>query len=165
MGLPSRATWMDHLNAMQTFKTVQSVRIRQVRDGGIRFAVDRISGPADVYAAVREVYFEADREMLSVLCLDARHAPVCFHVASVGGPNTTRTRAAEILKPAILSNASALILVHNHPSGDLEPSPDDVAFTRNLQRACHLLGLTLHDHLVVGDYGFVSLRQRGLIDT
>ncbi|MDQ7007681.1 MAG: JAB domain-containing protein [Acidobacteriota bacterium] len=146
-----------------SFKTVQSVRICQVRDGGIRFAVDRITSPADVYAAVREYYRGADREILSVLCLDSRHAPVCFHVASVGTLNTTRTRAAEIVKPAILSNASAVLLIHNHPSGDLEPSPDDVAFTRNLRQACELLGLTLHDHLVIGDNGFISLRARGLI--
>ena len=144
-------------------KTVKRVRLKQVCDGRIRFAVDRISRPREVYDAVMPYYKGADREILSVLCLDAQNQPNSFNVASIGALNTTRTRPAEILKAAILSNALGLILIHNHPSGELDPSPEDVEFTHAVQRACELIGIELYDHLIVTDAGFTSFRERGLL--
>ena len=143
-------------------KTIRRVRLKQVCDGRIRFAVDRISRPREVYDAVMSYYEGADREILSVLCLDAQNQPNCFNVASIGALNTTRTRPADILKAAILSNALGLVLIHNHPSGELEPSPEDLEFTRSIQQACELVGIELFDHLIVTDDGFTSLRERGL---
>jgi DNA repair protein RadC len=144
-------------------KTVRRVRLKQVCDGRIRFAVERISRPREVYDAVMPYYKGADREILSVLCLDAQNQPNSFNIASIGALNTTRTRPAEILKAAILSNALGLILIHNHPSGELDPSPEDLEFTRAVQRACELVGVDLYDHLIVTDDGFTSLRERGLL--
>jgi len=144
-------------------KTVQRVRLKQVCDGRVRFAVDRVSQPREVYDAVMPYYKGADREILSVLCLDAQNQPNCFNVASIGALNTTRTRPAEILKAAILSNALGLILIHNHPSGEPEPSPEDLEFTRAVQQACELVGIELYDHLIVTDDGFTSFRERGLL--
>ena len=144
-------------------KTVKRVRLKQVCDGRIRFAVDRISRPREVYDAVMPYYRGADREILSVLCLDAQNQPNSFNVALIGALNTTRTRPAEILKAAILSNALGLILIHNHPSGELDPSPEDLEFTRAVQRACELVGVDLYDHVIVTDDGFTSFRERGLL--
>jgi len=144
-------------------KTIKRVRLKQVCDGRIRFSVDRISRPRDVYDAVLPYYRGADREILSALCLDAQNQPNCFNVASIGALNTTRTRPADILKAAILSNALGLVLIHNHPSGELEPSPEDIEFTRAIQRACELIGIELYDHLIVTDDGFTSFRERGLL--
>ena len=144
-------------------KTIKRIRLKQVCEGRIRFAVDKVSGPADVYEAVRPYYSGADREILSVLCLDAHNQPTCFHVASMGTLNTTRTRPADILKAAIVSNSLSIVLIHNHPSGDLEPSPEDLEFTRAIQKACELVGIELHDHLIITDKGFTSLRERGLL--
>ena len=144
-------------------KTVKRVRVKQICDGRIRFAVDRISRPREVYDAVMPYYRGADREILSVLCLDAQNQPNSFNVASIGALNTTRTRPAEILKVAILSNALGLILIHNHPSGELDPSPEDLEFTRAVQRVCELVGVDLYDHVIVTDDGFTSLRERGLV--
>mgnify|MGYP001818645299 CR=1 FL=1 len=144
-------------------KTIKRVRLKQVCDGRIRFSVDRISRPRDVYDAVLPYYRGADREILSALCLDAQNQPNCFNVASIGALNTTRTRPADILKAAILSNALGLVLIHNHPSGELDPSPEDIEFTRAIQRACELIGIELYDHLVVTDDGFTSFRERGLL--
>lgn len=144
-------------------KTIKRVRLKQVCDGRLRFSVDRISRPRDVYDAVLPYYRGADREILSALCLDAQNQPNCFNVASIGALNTTRTRPADILKAAILSNALGLVLIHNHPSGELDPSPEDIEFTRAIQRACELIGIELYDHLIVTDDGFTSFRERGLI--
>ena len=144
-------------------KTIKRVRLKQVCDGRIRFSVDRISRPRDVYDAVLPYYRGADREILSALCLDAQNQPTCFNVASIGALNTTRTRPAEILKVAILSNSLSLVLIHNHPSGELEPSPEDLEFTHSIQQACELVGIDLYDHLIVTDDGFTSFRERGLL--
>ena len=72
-------------------------------------------------------------------------------------------RASDILKPAILSNSLGIVLIHGHPSGCLEPSPEDIEFTSAIKRACELVGVELYDHLIVTDQGFTSLRERGLI--
>ena len=144
-------------------KTIKRVRLKQVCDGRIRFASDQISRANEVYDAVLPYYEGADREILSVLCLDAQNQPNSFNVASIGALNTTRTRPAEILKAAILSNALGLILIHNHPSGELAPSPEDLEFTRAVQRACELVGVELYDHVIVTDDGFTSFRERGFL--
>ena len=144
-------------------KTIKRVRLKQVCDGRIRFSVERVARPRDVYEAVLPYYRGADREILSALCLDAQNQPNCFNVASIGALNTTRTRPAEILKVAILSNSLSLVLIHNHPSGELEPSPEDLEFTQAIQQACELVGIELFDHVIVTDDGFTSLRERGLL--
>lgn len=86
-------------------KSIQKVRLKQVRDGRVRFSVDRVRKPEEIYCAVLPYSRGADREMLSVLCLDGKNASTCFAIGSVGNLNTRRTRRAEILKPAILSNS------------------------------------------------------------
>ena len=101
--------------------------------------------------------------MLSVLCLDAQNQPIAFNVVSVGSLNTTRTHPVDILKPVILSNALGVILVHNHPSGVSDPSEEDIEFTRGIQRACEVMGVDLYDHLILGERGFTSLRERGVL--
>ncbi len=143
--------------------TIERVRLCQVKDGAVTFAVKTVSRPQDVFEAVLPYYRGADREILSVLCLDARNQPTCLNVASIGSLNTTSTRPADILKIAIVSNSLGLILIHNHPSGQLEPSPEDLEFTRAVGRACDLLGIELYDHLIVTDEGFTSLRERGCL--
>jgi DNA repair protein RadC len=148
---------------MNELKSVLKVRLKQVRDGRVKFKVNKVSSPLEVFEAVRPYYRQADREMLSVLCLDTQNQPTSFNIVSVGGLNTTRTRPAEILKPALLSNAQGIILIHNHPSGNTEASPEDIEFTKAVGRACEILGLELHDHLIVTDGGFSSLREHGLL--
>lgn len=144
-------------------RVVAKVQLKQVRDGHVGFSVERINGPREIYDAVRPFYHQADREMLSVVCLDANNQPTCFNIVSVGGLNTTRTKPVDILKPAILSNSLGIVLVHNHPSGNPEPSPEDVEFTRAMAQACECVGVELYDHVIVTDSGFTSLRERGVM--
>jgi DNA repair protein RadC len=134
-----------------------------VRDGRIKFAVDQVNRPHQVWQAVLPYYKGADREILSVLCLDAQNRPTCFSVASVGGLNTTRTVPRDILKVALVSNALGFVLIHNHPSMNVEPSPEDLEFTKSIGKACELVGLELYDHLIVTDTAFCSFRERGLL--
>jgi len=122
----------------------------------------RISSPAEAYALVRDLK-RARKEHLISLYLDAQNRLICRETVSIGSLNTTRTHPREVLQPAIVNSALAFILVHNHPSGSLDPSRDDVEFTRTMARAGELMGISLYDHIIVSRRGFVSLKERGLL--
>ena len=96
--------------------------------------------------------------------LTAQHRIVGLHTVSVGCLTRSLVHPREVYKPAILASAAAIIVAHNHPSGDPEPSADDIALTRRLVAAGELLGIKLLDHLVLGEDGsYVSLSERGVL--
>ena len=146
-----------------TYRHVQRVRLRQVRDGRVRFKVDQVNQPSQVVEAVRPFYKGMDREMMSVLCLSARNEPLCFSVIAIGDLNTVRTSPREVFKIAVTSNALSLILIHNHPSGAIDFSPEDIEFTTAIRKAGEVLGIELFDHVVITDDAFASFRERGLL--
>ncbi len=122
----------------------------------------RLTKPKEVFAEVKDIT-RLKKEHLVGLYLDAQNALLHRETLSVGSLNTTRTHPREILFPAIEHLALGFILVHNHPSGGLEPSPEDLEFTRSVQRAGELMGIELYDHVIVAGEGFTSLREMGLL--
>ena len=107
---------------------------------------------------------ETDREVFAVALLTVRHRVLGLHTVSVGCLTGSLVHPREVFKPAILAGSAALLLAHNHPSGDPEPSAEDVVLTRRLAAAGQLLGIEILDHLVIGEAGrFVSLRERGVL--
>ena len=122
----------------------------------------RVSSPAEAYTLVRDLK-GARKEHLVALYLDAQNRLIRRETISIGSLNTTRTHPREVLQPAIIHSALAFILIHNHPSGSLEPSRDDVEFTRTMALAGELLGISLYDHLIVSHRGYVSLKEKGLL--
>lgn len=122
----------------------------------------RVSSPREAYELVRDLK-RARKEHLVALYLDSQNHLIHRETISIGALNTTRTHPREILQPAILHSALAFVLVHNHPSGSLEPSRDDMEFTRNIARAAELIGVGLTDHLIVSPRGYVSLKERGIL--
>jgi DNA repair protein RadC len=122
----------------------------------------RLSRPALAFRQVRHLR-RARKEHLVGLYLDAQNGLLHQETISIGSLNTTRTHPREILYPAVAHLALGFILAHNHPSGCLDPSPEDLEFTRAVRRAAELMGIELYDHLIVGHGGFVSMRERGLL--
>jgi DNA repair protein RadC len=120
----------------------------------------RVTRPREVWQLTRELA-HAKKEHLIGLYLDAQNGLIHRETISVGSLNTTRTHPREILYPAIAHLALGFILVHNHPSGSLDPSDEDVAFTRGVHRAGETVGIELYDHLIIAKSGFTSLRERG----
>jgi DNA repair protein RadC len=100
-------------------------------------------------------------EEFHVLLLNARHEVQRRVMVSRGSLNASIVHPREVFRPAILGSAASVILVHNHPSGDPEPSEEDLSITRRLAQVGELLGIPVLDHVVVGKRGFVSLRARG----
>lgn len=120
-----------------------------------------ITRPKDAWALTRELG-RAKKEHLVGLYLDAQNGLIHKETISIGSLNTTRSHPREILYPALLHLALGFLLVHNHPSGSLDPSDEDVAFTRGVHRAGETVGIELYDHLIVTSGGFTSLRERGV---
>lgn len=105
------------------------------------------------------------RECLVVMLLDARHRPIGLHVASIGNLNSAMVHPREIYRPAIAAAAHCIMIMHNHPSGDLKPSAEDLRVTKRIQEAGELLGIQCLDHLVIASpnyYSFVDGRVRAL---
>ena len=103
------------------------------------------------------------QEQLRVLLLDARNRLIGQRVIYQGNISSVAVRTAEVLRPAVVEAVPHLILVHNHPSGDPNPSAADVAITKEIYRAARLLDLDLLDHVVLGGKGAVSFKDRGII--
>ena len=118
--------------------------------------------PADVATYLGAELSNLAQEQLGVVLLDTRNRIAGTQLVYQGGLNSTAIRLADCFREAVARGAAAIILVHNHPSGDPTPSPEDVRLTREAGRAGDLLGVELLDHIVVGRQGHVSLRERGL---
>jgi DNA repair protein RadC len=106
---------------------------------------------------------DRSREAFKVLFLDAANAVIFQATLFEGTVDQTAVHPREIMREAIRCQASALVLVHNHPSGRTEPSPEDVELTRKLESACRFLSIRVLDHLIVGGAGFFSFREHGLL--
>ena len=102
-------------------------------------------------------------EQFRVLFLDTRNRLLADEAQARGTVNHTPVYPREVIKRALELQATALILVHNHPSGDPTPSPDDIAMTREVDAAARALGVTLHDHIIIGNGAWRSFRQDGLL--
>jgi DNA repair protein RadC len=121
-----------------------------------------VRNPADAAELVRYEMSALDQEELRVILLDTRNRVIGKVTVYRGSLNSSQVRVGEVFKPAIRASAAAIIVVHNHPSGDPTPSPDDVTVTRSIVSAGKLLDVDVLDHLVIGQGRFVSLKERGL---
>jgi DNA repair protein RadC len=121
-----------------------------------------VNSPADAAALVAYEMSALEQEHLRVILLDTRNGVLDIVEVYKGSVNSSQVHVGELFKAAIRRNAAALIVVHNHPSGDPTPSPDDVAVTRAIVQAGRLLDVDVLDHMVIGQGRWVSLKERGL---
>ena len=144
-----------------TLKLVQAAALRlaqgELADRPLLSNWDRL------IAYLTAVLAREKTEQARVLFLDNRNHLLADEVVGRGTVNHTPIYPREVVRRALELQASALILVHNHPSGDPRPSAEDVAMTQEVKQAAAALGIALHDHLVIGDGRWCSLRQEGLI--
>jgi len=121
-----------------------------------------IKSTADAAAFVQAEMSLLEKEHLRVMLIDVRGKLIEIVEAYIGSVNCVQVRLAEVFAPAIRKMASAIILIHNHPSHDPTPSPDDIALTRSAVQAGKLLGIDVQDHIVIGRPGWKSLKEMGL---
>lgn len=113
----------------------------------------------DAEAILRPHFEGADREMVIVATLDTKNQAIGVNVVSTGTINHALMFPREVLKLAILQNATAIVIAHNHPSGDPGPSRDDLASTKRLIEAARILGISVLDHIIIGDRTYWSLSE------
>ena len=136
-----------------------SISLRYIRENDS--APTNVSSPENIYQLVKYLEIEP-REKLVVICLDVKNNVLGIHEVYRGSVSSSQVRISEVLRDAIIHNASAIIVAHNHPSGDPTPSPDDVGITRAIFQAGKLMDIKVLDHIVIGFEKYVSLKERGL---
>ena len=123
-----------------------------------------IGCPQDVYRLLGAEMSALAQEQLRVLLLNTRNEVMGQRIVYQGNVNSSIVRPAEVLRAAVVDSAPSIVIVHNHPSQDPTPSPEDVSITRELVEGGKLLGIDLLDHVVIGGDRFVSLKEKKLMD-
>lgn len=145
-------------------KRVNVVSVKLVRESSVMYEPRYVNTPQDAARLVEDFLAYSDREKVVAICLDVKNQPTAISTISMGTLNSSLVHPREVFKTAILSNAAGFILAHNHPSGDLTPSKDDMTATKRLQEVGELMGIDLLDHIIVGDgKRYTSFREQGLM--
>jgi DNA repair protein RadC len=158
----------DELCEQYGIGEAKAAQIKAALELGHRFKAESpeekpaINSPADAAVLVAYEMSALEQEHLRVILLDTRNHVLDITEVYQGSVNSSQVHVGELFRAAIRRNASAIIVVHNHPSGDPTPSPDDVAVTRAILQAGKLLDVDVLDHLVIGQGQWVSLKERGL---
>ncbi len=151
----------EMLHMLKLF-VAEASRIYQVRTGQSLEDALQINSPGDAYEYLRFEMEALEQEQLRTINLNTKHRIISSSVIAQGGLNTTYVRIADVFRPAILDNAAAILVAHNHPSGECDVSPEDVRITKQLVEAGNLLDLPVLDHIVIGRGHFVSMKERGV---
>jgi DNA repair protein RadC len=132
-----------------------------VKESSVAGDWDSVNEPGKGAEIVAKYLGNTDREHLVVLLLNTKNKPIGLNTVSIGSLNSSMGHPREVFKPAILASANALILAHNHPSGDPAPSQEDKQLTARMIQAGDLLGIPVLDHIIIGDGCYYSLKEHG----
>jgi len=159
---------VEELSRVKGIGRVKAAKMKAAFELGRRLAGSKVERPVikcpkDVSGLLMEQMRYLDKEHFQVILLNTKNMVLGVELVSVGSLNTSIVHPREIFKRPIQTSAAAIILVHNHPSGDPTPSREDIQVTKRLQEAGQLLGINVLDHIVIGDNQFLSFREKGLI--
>ncbi|MHB8156766.1 MAG: RadC family protein [Desulfocucumaceae bacterium] len=160
---------IEELSQIKGVGPVKAAQLKAALEIGRRIAsapeVSRpsIKGPEDAAFIVMEEMRHLDREHFCALLLNTKHQVVAKETISIGTLNSSVVHPRELFKAAIKRSAAALVLVHNHPSGDPTPSREDREITGRLKEAGLLIGIEVLDHIIIGDKKFISLKALGMM--
>jgi len=144
-------------------KRVNIVSVKIVKESSILYKERRVKSPQDGYILIKGFLEDKDREHFIMVALNTKNEPVSINVCHIGSLNSSIVHPREIMKVAILSNAASILVAHNHPSGSVTPSIEDIQVTERLKQAGELMGIELLDHLIIGDNSYLSLKEKGYI--
>jgi DNA repair protein RadC len=170
-GLPGlQRAGIEELSAQRGLGPAKAAQLKAAVELGQRLSMQdpearpAVHSPADAAALLQYEMAALEQEHLRVVLLDTRNRVLQVAEIYRGSLNSSQVRIAEVFKPAIRRNAAAILVVHNHPSGDPDPSPEDLAVTRAIVQAGKLLDIEVLDHIIIGQGRgrWVSLKERGL---
>lgn len=122
-----------------------------------------IRNPEDIYRSFLFLFKQQVRERFVVFWLNSANRVTGFEVVTEGLLNSSLTHPREVFRGAIVSTSASIIIAHNHPSGNLEPSREDLSITKQIVDAGRLLGIPVHDHIIFTDDSYTSFAEKGLI--
>jgi DNA repair protein RadC len=159
---------LQELQQVPGIGPVRAAQIKAALELGTRLITSfpeerrQINSPADAADLLMAEMSFLEQEHLRVILLDTKNRLLGMPTIYVGGAHTAVARVAEVMRAAVSARVVGMIIVHNHPSGDSSPSPDDLALNKRFVEAGRLLDIQVLDHLIIGRQGYVSLKQRGL---
>jgi DNA repair protein RadC len=162
-------TSLDQLRRVRGVGAVKATQVLAAVELGRRtllrasMARERLTSPRDIAAYLMPRFSARDVEQFGVVLLDSRHRLVKAHVLTVGTLDCSVVHPRDVFRAALEANVASLVIFHNHPSGDPEPSSDDLQLTRRLVAAGDLLGVEVLDHLVLADARYFSFREAGVL--
>lgn len=142
-------------------KRISVVSIKMIRESSVLYNIRRISEPKDIVDLGKKFLDELDREELIVACLNAKNEVNSVNVVLIGSLNNSIVHPREVFKTAILSNAASIVMIHNHPSGDVTPSKEDKEITLRIKESGTILGIKLLDHIIIGNDTYYSFKEHG----
>ena len=168
-GLPGLArASVAELETVKGIGTAKAVQIKAALELGRRLMASapeersKVTSPGDAANLLIPEMALLEQEHLRLVLLDTRNHVLSTPTIYIGSLNTSVVRVGELFRAAIKENAAAIIVAHNHPSGDPSPSPEDVNVTRQIVKAGQLLDIEVLDHVIIGGQRYVSLKERGL---
>ena len=159
---------LEELKGQRGIGLAKAAQIKAAIELGRRLAAFRperpvIKGPADAAHLLMDEMRYLDREHFRTISLNTKNRVLAIDNVAVGSLNSSYVHPREVFKGPVRRSAAAVILVHNHPSGDPAPSLEDIQVTRRLVEAGKVLGIEVLDHLILGDGSFVSMKEKGLL--
>jgi len=142
-------------------KAAFAIALRTKRDAF--FSRPKITSPYEAYLLFKELFYENKKELLAILLRNIQKEVTHLEIIAIGSISEVISHPREIFCPAIRKSAHNLILAHNHPSGEANPSLEDIELTHRLIAAGHILGIPLEDHIILGNGSFISLWEKGVI--
>jgi len=139
-------------------RSIDFVSLKIVKHEDIVINIPRLTDHLTAIGVFQDQIGNADRECFSVICMDSKGFPTNYSLAHIGTLNNTLISNREIFKVAVKSNASSIIVAHNHPSGDVTPSDEDIRYTKELVRAGRILGIQVLDHIIISAEDGKSIR-------
>ena len=140
------------------------VSIRLV-DSPPLYSKKKLKSPEAVYQLLSDEFSNLDREIGCVLNLKTNGEVINLNIVSMGSLNASVMESREIFKSSILSNAASIILLHTHPSGELQPSKEDINLTKRIEVAGEILGISLLDHIILGQGEYMSFKKEGYMQS
>ena len=140
-------------------KRIDIVKIKMVKESSVKYENRRIKNPWDAYKIFNDYIDDSNKEMFVLMCLNNKNEPTHISTISIGSVNESIATPAEVFKVALLSNANKIMVCHNHPSGDPQPSESDRNITERLYDSGAIIGIKLLDHIIIGDDVYYSFKE------
>ncbi len=160
---------LDQLKKVHGIGRVKAIQLKALSEISKRMAKAEynnkliVTSPSTIAAYYMEEMRHLEREHLKIVLLDTKHQVIGDYILSVGTVNSSLIHPREIFIHALKRDAVKIVLMHNHPSGNPAPSPEDIAVTQRVKEAGEVLGVPLMDHIIIGDGRYVSLKEKGYI--